>query len=322
MLQSTPAPPPVPTLPATATLPAVATLPATATLPAVATLPAIATLPAVARLPATARLPAVARLPATATLPAVALLPAAATLSTVRFLARRTIALLTDQASQMSDCRRIPCMFAEPVACFAAAGESAATGGSLAALRAVIGSRRPKGIFRRRRTSGRHSTMASSWRGGSGRAVNRAHLPRISPLEASSVPLAMGRGWRRAFRHLRTPRLHAGDRSTAGSCSDQITTARQYQRRPRLLRAATPNRPSLFTQRPAHCPNRLGRSGRVAQWESARFTRERSQVRNPPRPLAEEPTKRRILTTRQPSICAPSTRRFQRQCHLVPDPSH
>jgi len=25
-------------------------------------------------------------------------------------------------------------------------------------------------------------------------------------------------------------------------------------------------------------------SGRVAQWESARFTRERSQVRNPPRP--------------------------------------
>ena len=27
--------------------------------------------------------------------------------------------------------------------------------------------------------------------------------------------------------------------------------------------------------------------GRVAQWESARFTRERSQVRNPPRPSSE-----------------------------------
>jgi bifunctional DNA primase/polymerase-like protein len=33
-------------------------------------------------------------------------------------------------------------------------------------------------------------------------------------------------------------------------------------------------------------PNRIKASGRVAQWESARFTRERSQVRNPPRPLA------------------------------------
>ena len=30
--------------------------------------------------------------------------------------------------------------------------------------------------------------------------------------------------------------------------------------------------------------NRIRASGRVAQWESARFTRERSQVRNPPRP--------------------------------------
>src|SRR3954469_18327787 len=29
--------------------------------------------------------------------------------------------------------------------------------------------------------------------------------------------------------------------------------------------------------------------GRVAQWESARFTRERSQVRNPPRPSSEGP---------------------------------
>ena len=30
--------------------------------------------------------------------------------------------------------------------------------------------------------------------------------------------------------------------------------------------------------------NRIGPSGRVAQWESARFTRERSLVRNQPRP--------------------------------------
>ena len=37
----------------------------------------------------------------------------------------------------------------------------------------------------------------------------------------------------------------------------------------------------------ARAPNRIGRSGRVAQWESARFTRERSQVRNPPRPLGK-----------------------------------
>ena len=33
-------------------------------------------------------------------------------------------------------------------------------------------------------------------------------------------------------------------------------------------------------------PNRLSGPGRVAQWESARFTRERSQVRNPPRPFS------------------------------------
>ena len=31
-------------------------------------------------------------------------------------------------------------------------------------------------------------------------------------------------------------------------------------------------------------PVNSGNKGRVAQWESARFTRERSQVRNPPRP--------------------------------------
>jgi hypothetical protein len=36
-------------------------------------------------------------------------------------------------------------------------------------------------------------------------------------------------------------------------------------------------------QEHAH-PNRINSLGRVAQWESARFTRERSQVRNPPRP--------------------------------------
>src|SRR4051794_4485201 len=34
--------------------------------------------------------------------------------------------------------------------------------------------------------------------------------------------------------------------------------------------------------------------GRVAQWESARFTRERSQVRNPPRPCKEGAAKRRF----------------------------
>jgi hypothetical protein len=34
-------------------------------------------------------------------------------------------------------------------------------------------------------------------------------------------------------------------------------------------------------------PWKHGPSGRVAQWESARFTRERSVVRNPPRPLRE-----------------------------------
>jgi hypothetical protein len=37
------------------------------------------------------------------------------------------------------------------------------------------------------------------------------------------------------------------------------------------------------------------RSGRVAQWESARFTRERSQVRNPPRPFFEGPAYGRDL---------------------------
>ena len=36
--------------------------------------------------------------------------------------------------------------------------------------------------------------------------------------------------------------------------------------------------------------NRINAPGRVAQWESARFTRERSQVRNPPRPLKRPPS--------------------------------
>ena len=38
---------------------------------------------------------------------------------------------------------------------------------------------------------------------------------------------------------------------------------------------------------PLQCP--FHRLGRVAQWESARFTRERSQVRNPPRPSSDGP---------------------------------
>ena len=39
----------------------------------------------------------------------------------------------------------------------------------------------------------------------------------------------------------------------------------------------------------------MGRSGRVAQWESARFTRERSLVRNQPRPSENIPAKRLFL---------------------------
>ena len=49
------------------------------------------------------------------------------------------------------------------------------------------------------------------------------------------------------------------------------------QQRHRARRLPTPPAPPN--------PNRISRPGRVAQWESARFTRERSQVRNPPRPL-------------------------------------
>jgi hypothetical protein len=46
--------------------------------------------------------------------------------------------------------------------------------------------------------------------------------------------------------------------------------------------------------------------GRVAQWESARFTRERSQVRNPPRPLVDStPVGILIRSRRQPGTPAP-----------------
>ncbi len=44
---------------------------------------------------------------------------------------------------------------------------------------------------------------------------------------------------------------------------------------------AVPNQPNPSD---ARSPRKLDAPGRVAQWESARFTRERSQVRNPPRP--------------------------------------
>jgi hypothetical protein len=52
---------------------------------------------------------------------------------------------------------------------------------------------------------------------------------------------------------------------------------------------ACPNRPAVrpepMEDPQVDCPP----PGRVAQWESARFTRERSQVRNPPRPSHERP---------------------------------
>lgn len=67
-----------------------------------------------------------------------------------------------------------------------------------------------------------------------------------------------------------------------------------------LKPAPGPNvdRPSTGVAEPTNDPaaprRRGGRTiavplGRVAQWESARFTRERSQVRNPPRPLETSP---------------------------------
>ena len=43
-------------------------------------------------------------------------------------------------------------------------------------------------------------------------------------------------------------------------------------------------------------------AGRVAQWESARFTRERSQVRNPPRPFLSHPTHHRADHRRSTSV--------------------
>ena len=42
--------------------------------------------------------------------------------------------------------------------------------------------------------------------------------------------------------------------------------------------------------------------GRVAQWESARFTRERSQVRNPPRPWRTQIWSRRLDSDRRESL--------------------
>src|SRR5436190_22437252 len=39
--------------------------------------------------------------------------------------------------------------------------------------------------------------------------------------------------------------------------------------------------------------------GRVAQWESARFTRERSQVRTPPRPFGQSRCGSRVATDEQ-----------------------
>jgi hypothetical protein len=58
--------------------------------------------------------------------------------------------------------------------------------------------------------------------------------------------------------------------------------ARRAARQPAAALPATANLP-VPRKRPHH--DRLApERGRVAQWESARFTRERSQVRNPPRP--------------------------------------
>ncbi len=53
-------------------------------------------------------------------------------------------------------------------------------------------------------------------------------------------------------------------------------------------------------------PNRLRPSGRVAQWESARFTRERSQVRNPPRPSSESPVSTGVVGS--PSVAPRSAK--------------
>ncbi len=84
-------------------------------------------------------------------------------------------------------------------------------------------------------------------------------------------------------------RTHA---STAAAPCSPTTPNRSRRPSPRSISRPArcwrsrgrPRRPLRFRRRRDRAPNRIGRSGRVAQWESARFTRERSQVRNPPRP--------------------------------------
>jgi len=65
---------------------------------------------------------------------------------------------------------------------------------------------------------------------------------------------------------------------------------------PATSRRRAVSRPAISNERHLAPGHRISSPGRVAQWESARFTRERSQVRNPPRP------------SRKPCRYAPSTR--------------
>ena len=69
-----------------------------------------------------------------------------------------------------------------------------------------------------------------------------------------------------------------------------------------LVRVSIPHRRARGRTRDGRCCSRRRTAstirrplGRVAQWESARFTRERSQVRNPPRPSARKPRSGRFL---------------------------
>src|SRR5438445_11516637 len=59
-----------------------------------------------------------------------------------------------------------------------------------------------------------------------------------------------------------------------------------------------------------------GPSGRVAQWESARFTRERSQVRNPPRPLRESPADAALLSSPGDRFTQARAAGFGHQCPI------
>ena len=61
----------------------------------------------------------------------------------------------------------------------------------------------------------------------------------------------------------------------------------QYERNPQIIQNCP--EPAIECAAPL---------GRVAQWESARFTRERSQVRNPPRPLPGRPATAGLLRSR------------------------